>query len=478
MFKAKQMEKYLREAIEEYETNIESGKSFYMDAPILMDIEEYYEKAGRDYDAERLMRFAERLHPDSEDVLVVKASRLKNQGKWAEAIEIVNRIPNQQNREVVLFWDELDIAEGRAEVPFERLKKKFSQELTVEDYDRFLDVGEILMDYGYYTKARLLLEKIPQDYVFRNRVEELLADIYLYYQDYDRSIEHAENLINAAPYDAISWAQLADIQQRAKRYSDSVNSCDYALAIDENNAHAMSIKIFALFALKLVDEGLALAKEYMRKMPDNYSIPMYVGEQLYEQADYKGAETHLQTALRNCPIENPDRNRILSDIAYVCSMKSNPAATLRATEAQSVGGTNVVDMYMQRAQVFLETERKDYAVDAIGDLSVVHNLEDKDYARMIQFLFQHELFQGLAANIWKRFARLKLSIEYAPMYAYIAYALRESKQYNLYLPVLHFVISISPDAVIQLFSPIYYTYNLTELEERAKREAEAEQHEY
>ena len=68
------MNKYLKEAIEQYEQKIESGEPFYMDASVLMDIEDYYEKEGKSYDAERLMRFAEKLHPDSEDVLVVKAS--------------------------------------------------------------------------------------------------------------------------------------------------------------------------------------------------------------------------------------------------------------------------------------------------------------------------------------------------------------------------------------------------------------------
>ena len=36
--------KYLLEAIEEYEHKIESGEDFYMDASVLMDIEAFYEK--------------------------------------------------------------------------------------------------------------------------------------------------------------------------------------------------------------------------------------------------------------------------------------------------------------------------------------------------------------------------------------------------------------------------------------------------
>lgn len=86
------MNKYLKEAIEQYEQRIESGEPFYMDASVLMDIEEYYEKEGKNYEAERLMRFAEKLHPDSEDVLVVKAYRLKTRGKWSEALAFLTNL--------------------------------------------------------------------------------------------------------------------------------------------------------------------------------------------------------------------------------------------------------------------------------------------------------------------------------------------------------------------------------------------------
>ena len=104
------MDKYLQEAMEEYERHIESGVPFYMDASVLMDIEEQYEKQGRAYDAERLMRFAEQLHPDSEEEMVVKAYRLKAQNKWAEALAIVADIPNRESRDVQIFLAEWETA--------------------------------------------------------------------------------------------------------------------------------------------------------------------------------------------------------------------------------------------------------------------------------------------------------------------------------------------------------------------------------
>ena len=143
------MNKYLKEAIEQYEQKIESGEPFYMDASVLMDIEDYYEKEGKSYDAERLMRFAEKLHPDSEDVLVVKAYRLKLSGKWSEALSLIKSIPNQLNRDVQLFYAEWDVASGRPQKADTRIASCLPAQITMEDYDWYLDFAEILLDYGF-----------------------------------------------------------------------------------------------------------------------------------------------------------------------------------------------------------------------------------------------------------------------------------------------------------------------------------------
>ena len=86
------MDKFLQEAIESYENQLNTVKPFYMDASTLMDIEEHYEKQGRDFEAEQVMRLAEKLHPQDNEVLIVKAYRLKAQGRWHEAKQVMNSV--------------------------------------------------------------------------------------------------------------------------------------------------------------------------------------------------------------------------------------------------------------------------------------------------------------------------------------------------------------------------------------------------
>ena len=212
------MDKYLKEAIAEYEHKIETGEDFYMDASTLMDIEEYYEKNNRKYDAERLMRFAEKLHPDNEEVLVVKAYQLKGDSKWNEAMGIIKGIANQANRDVQLFYIEWDVACSRLDKAEVRTQHNLPAVMNDNDYDWYLNLGEIYLDYGFQKRALKYLEQIPKNYQFRSRADELIAEAYFQSQNYDKSIEAANRQVDINPYDAISWTQLADIQQKCGLY--------------------------------------------------------------------------------------------------------------------------------------------------------------------------------------------------------------------------------------------------------------------
>lgn len=99
------MDKFLQDAIEEYERNIDNCSNFYMDAETLLDIEDYYEKEGRLFDADRLLIYAEKMHPQHEEVLIVKAYRLKNRGKWNEALTVIGEVTNRENRDVQALYN-------------------------------------------------------------------------------------------------------------------------------------------------------------------------------------------------------------------------------------------------------------------------------------------------------------------------------------------------------------------------------------
>lgn len=452
------MEKYLSEAIREYERQIESGQPFYMEANVLMDIEEYYEKSGKSYEAERLMRFAEKLHPQNEEVLIVKAYREKTKGHWTEALAIVRSIPLQEMPDVQLFYAEWEIAGGKLDKAEQRINSCIAAVMKNEDYDFYLDLGEIFLDYGYQKRALKYLLRIPQKYTFRKRVDELMADAYFQIQEYDKSIEAAQRLVDANPYDALSWVQLADIQQKCKKYEDCISSCDYALAIDEKQQRAMSLKTFATFALKRYSDGLQLCQQYANRCPNDYSLYMYAGEQLFALNKIQESIRPLQNAFRLCSIESPDHVRILNDLVYmhIACEEYDEAEELMVSLCML--GHSLVDVYLQLSNIYKECKLNKLAADAI--IKILDRCESVDQqAAAIEQLFNLNCIES-EKRIWMELAQQTFYSLNAKGAAYTAFAMYQLKEREWFYINFQLAETQAPEELAEVFSRLFGTRDL------------------
>lgn len=422
------MDKELQDAINEYERHLETGEPTFLSPQTLMDIEEYYENANRAYDAEEIMRYAERQYPDSEDVLIVKAYRFKARGQWSEATKIIDALPNQEHREVILFRLEGDIASGRSDEAISAFEAMQLPDDEEERNDWYLDMGELCLDYGYFDDAIRLLGRIPSTYGLYNRALELTGDAYYQLQEYDRSIDTFNKLTDLNPYDSVTWGQLAEIQQKAGRYEDSLTSCDYALAVDETNQRAMNLKLFATLTLGRFDEGLKLYHVFTRKMPDDYAIRMYVGEQYVSRGQYELALRPLEEALKLSPVDSPDRQRIISSLITAEAGTGNGERILPILLTQVITGREDFDVIMEGAEALLSRQFVGEAIRLLDygltNAAAVH----PDYyphalLRILRFLCTNNLYQE-AMPLWKRMAATSdLDELYRHAYAYFALAM-------------------------------------------------------
>ncbi len=84
----------------------EASVPLWMDAPDLLDILDYYEQNNQYFEAETCIRLALRLHPDDPEVQIRRAYRFKNEGRWAEADEVVRKMSDQQHLDVQFYYAE------------------------------------------------------------------------------------------------------------------------------------------------------------------------------------------------------------------------------------------------------------------------------------------------------------------------------------------------------------------------------------
>lgn len=463
------MDKYLEEAIAEYERNIESGHSFYMDAPILMDIEEYYEKHDRAYDAERIMRFAEKLHPDSEDVLVVKAYRFKSAGKWQQALNTIRRIPNQESRDVQLFLIEWDVAMARIDKAEQRFEENYRLVSPPDDEDWLYDFGEVLIDYGYNERGLKYLKRISSTYSMHRRVDELVGDVCCQLGRYGESVDAFTRLVDSDPYDSVSWTQLADVQYKAKHFEQTSECCDYALAIDDTNWRAMLLKLCSKFAMQSFDEAMQLYGEYVKKGYEDYGIHLLAGEELNKQGRYAEARKPLQEALRLCPIDSPERPRVVSALAdvFIAYGKNDEACELTQTLVQS--GSMAFDLYLHLANSFVEFHNNQAAVEMLDNALHAPGIGEKDIVTVIQFLARNGLYEP-AASLWEQLVDVKFTEECIPYYSYVVYAMVEMKNHALFTRSYLRASSACPQALCEVFFSTRRARTLGELSSYLKEE--------
>ncbi len=451
------MDKELQDAINEYERHLETGEPTFLSPQTLMDIEEYYENANRAYDAEEIMRYAERQYPDSEDVMIVKAYRLKSHGQWAEATKIIDALPDQTNREIKLFRLETEVAAGRCDKALTTLRQLMEPDDEESRNDWLLDMGELCLDYGYLDAALKLLDEIPPTYTLYHRALELTGDAYYQMKRYDKSIEAFNKLTDLNPYDSITWGQLAEIQQKAGKYEDSLTSCDYALAVDETNQRAMNLKIFATFTIGRFDDALKLYQAFVRKMPDDYAIHMYVGEQYTSARRYDLALPLLEEALKLCPVDSQDRQRIISSLIVAQAGTGNAERIRPLILTQLIMGSEGFDLLIDGADTLMGNHFVDEALPLIDyGLDYVRKTGpaflSQAAVRTIELLSFFKFYDE-AMPLWKRLAKEDgLDFRYRPAYAYLARAMFIAKDKELFDRCFLLALKECPTALVELFA--------------------------
>lgn len=447
------MDKYLQEAIETYERHVDSQPLFYMDAPTLLDIVDHYQKNGMAFEAERCLRFARRLHPDDPEVLATMAFLLKVNGKWTEARELIRHIPRDTCREAELIDLEWEIAQGFPDKASKRLQELKQSLGTGTDYwDWCLDLAEILMDYGYNERAKAMLLEVERSYPDYHRVAELLADAAQQLGQLDEAEAFTNLMLEADPYDAEQWAQLADIQQKGGRNEESLGSAEYALAINPQHRMGMSLKVYNTFALGRTEEALKLVKKFSPLMPDDMSMAMYAAEQLFNERRLDEALPYARKALANCPFNSPDRNRLQIDVAMILAFLHRPKEAEEALLATSTTGATMQEIYFRLYMLEEKAGDAEAAIATLVKFCALPGLTDEELGEAYTALHQHRWY-AQAAAAWEQ-----LRQRHVPATGHcrtiLAYAFHELHDADEFLKQLKLALKEEPFVAYDVFSQL------------------------
>lgn len=352
--------------IQEYETLV-SKQVFpvWIDVEDLLDIIEYYEREHKEYEAENAMRVALRMHPDNPQVKLHQACRLKTYGRWTEALALVATLENQEDIDVLFFYAEKALSELNPNLAGHYIEQIFAH-LSI-DFDETAridgirqDIGNLYLDYGFSDLALSFYSQVSETSPEYPKTLMSIAEICFQQGNVREAERQINKVLDQDPYNIEAWVLMADIAYEAQNFDLCIEASDYALVIDRSNQRALRFRTFAALEKKDFDTVLNLYDTYRQNYPDDYSIAISVGEIYVKRGNYpKGIEV-LAIANRCCPNDNPDKVRILTDIATAyAGLKQMPRAHEILLGACSLGSKHS-DVILQTIALALDTCDYDY----------------------------------------------------------------------------------------------------------------------
>lgn len=303
-----------RQVLNTYE-NILQGNDGFIDAADYADVAEYFLAKGDDQRARKAAEMGVDIFPDSLPPLAVLARIELSANRIAEAKELIERAADKDELEYFYVQAEIMIAEGRV-----MAAERFLSEIeTDDDPDNVaLDIVAIYIDHNEFKLARKWLDKVKDRSL--PDVQDFEAHILSGEGKYEEGEKVVNELLDDDPYSDEHWNHLASLQYQRADYQASIDSSDFALAIDANNAEALLNKANSFYALRNYGEACRFYEQFLTLRPDNAPARYFYGLALAMLDRHAEAVKELKLSL-NLAIEGSKNGDafsedLLSDIQH------------------------------------------------------------------------------------------------------------------------------------------------------------------
>lgn len=463
----KRPQKEIRRLVREYENKMsEAPIPVWMDAPDILDILDYYEQQNMYFESEQCMRIALRLHPDDPEVVTRHAYRLKNEGRWNEAAEVVAKLSDQSSLDVQFFLAEKALSELRVDdaerhfVAGLKHEREIDEQMILNgdgdplgDADLLLEVGELFIDYGCVDKARKYLKLIDAKAPEYPRSQLLMAECAYQLGDTDAALKKIDAILDADPYYLDAWVMKADLLNEAKRWPECAEAADFAIAIEPNHEKALRFKACAALGQNDFQGVLDVFAKYRKLYPYDYTMALSAGEILLNQHKYAEAYDVLCFSNRNCPNDNADKIRILTDIAVTYSARHDMQRAYDTLLGICSLGMTYADVLYHAANQAFDYKELEFGKSALTHFLDNYTLTPEHRLTMARMLCEHNLF-GEVIDIWNRLLDVK-DAQRTLAAPYLAYAARRLVRVAEYKFWLAYAIYQDPTLTNQIFRHIY-----------------------
>lgn len=365
-----------------------------MDTYDLLDLMDYYSRAGMDFEAELCRRAAEQHDADNPEVILTRAHWAADDGDWSTARkERKKSFPSRYDD--LLFDVEYFVRSGNLSRADRIVLESLPSAYDLPEYDFLFDCAALFRDFGYVFYALKYLAKIPHNYTDFQQVESLKIECYGLVCQYVDVRKLLNDLLDTNPFDIDLWTQLAGYCFRAGDAAAALDACEYALAIgpaDEVTRLSQFIRAQQSENMDTILSGAVLSQDYLTCED--------CGDVLYADGQYDKAISCYSYAGLYCPRGHRDREKIVSRLA-LCQIHSKKYedAYMQVVSLSALGGEHWGER-LEAAQLFLEEGQAAYAVSLLQLTVDSHEMCGARCALVIALLAHYGCYEP-ALQIWK-----------------------------------------------------------------------------
>ncbi len=308
-----------KDKLQIYEDARKKGESVYLESDDLVNIAEYYHLSDSVEKSIEAVEYAMQLFPTATAPLVFRARiAFMFELDVNKAKHYVDMIEDTTDLDYYYIKAEIMLVENHQKEAAEYLQGVYEQLDEELQADFVIDVAALYVDYGMFNEAKRWLD-LSDEYEEED-YQELKGQIAFGLGKYEESEQVFNGLLDRDAFSVSYWNQLATAQYMREDAAASLQSSEFALAIDPLDDEALLNKANCLYALGNYEEALNYYLRYTDLVPDNDACELYAGMSLYNLGRIEEGVEHLKEAenLANPYTEN--LHIIYMELAYYLSV--------------------------------------------------------------------------------------------------------------------------------------------------------------
>lgn len=443
--------KRFKEMLKEFEENEKNGLPNIISAEDYVDVAEYYYNKGEVEHALQVTDTAMRLYPGEATPLLFKSRiELLDNNDPEKAIFYAEQIDDKTDLEYYYIMAEIMLAQGQAQDADSYLEECYSS-LDEEDKQYFeIDAAMLFLDYDIVDGAEKWFDRCSNHKLIE--YTELKARLKMANGEFETSKMLYQKLIDKDPYSTQYWNALASSQFFSNDIEGAINSCEYSIAIDPNNAMALLNKANGLYNLGNYAEARKYYMRYNELCPDDDNGVMLIGLCYLLLEDYPNAITYLQKALSIANDDSINRIDTYKDLAYALCRQNRVDEAMTTLDKAEKLDCDLNEMLVYRGSLLLGCGRLDESKNCFMKALARSNNRPDIFMKIVIAFYE----SGDIALAYKMFSAFYRHVSgWTKGYAYFAACCYDLGKYAEFLKYLKRAVKYTPNEAYEVLGNLF-----------------------